>query len=489
MSRPAKVRSHRRCPGGKISHRVARVNPTQGSEGKARVAEDLQLALDLYPEDLPRVRTPREHGELLHAGGGGTVAISQKAHKRWNQTVYPVEVALALLNQYRGRDDVYLSTQRFRGRRRISELLSMGALFADLDYYGLPELAAEDPRRVLELALGTLSIAGVPAPSVAIGSGRGMYLIWLHSPIPRAALPRWRACQERLKDLLANLGADPKARDAARVLRVVGTRHRRAGVTVEALTTAREARPFDGLADAILPYTRAEVKDLRVQRALKRSQEPLWTPPRDFTQASLWEARLSDLQALRGLRWFGGPMPDFRDRWLFLAGAAMSWISPPEVLRRELHALAEEVGGWTPGHTDSKMHAIFRTAREHQAGKRVEWDGVKLSPRYKFRNETIIEWLEVTPEEERHLKTIISDEERRRRDRERKRRERRASGEVEMSRAKYEGRAKERRLAALELREKGLRTVEIAAELGISQRAVQIALKASRSEEAKSLSG
>ncbi len=52
-----------------------------------------------------------------------------------------------------------------------------------------------------------------------------MYLIWLHSPIPRAALPRWRACQEILKDLLASLGADPKARDAARVLRVVGTPH------------------------------------------------------------------------------------------------------------------------------------------------------------------------------------------------------------------------------------------------------------------------
>ncbi len=435
----------------------------------------MQLALQLYPEDGPRVRTPREHGELLHAGGKGIVAISYKAERRWNQTVYPVEVALALLDQYRGQDDVYLSTQRFRGRRRISELLSMGALFADLDYYGRPQLAAEDPRRVLDLALGTLSMAGVPAPSLAISSGRGMYLIWLHSPIPRAALPRWRACQERLKDLLAPLGADPKARDAARVLRVVGTRHRRAGVEVEALTTAREARPFDELADAILPYTRAEVRDLRVQRAHRRSQEPLWTPPKDFTQASLWEARLSDLQALRGLRWFGEPMSDYRDRWLFLAGAAMSWISPPEVLYRELHALAEEVGGWTPGRTDSKMHAIFRTAREHQAGKRAEWDGVKLSPRYKFRNETIIDWLEITPEEERRLKTIISDDERRRRDRERDENRRREAGA--MTRKDYEGRARERRLGALELREKGLSRAQIAAELGVSLSTVKRALR------------
>jgi DNA-binding CsgD family transcriptional regulator len=431
------------------------------------VAGDLQLALELYPEDGPRVRTPREHGELLHAGGKGTVAISHKANRRWNQTVYPVEVALALLDQYRGQDDVFLSTQRFRGRRRISELLSMGALFADLDYYGRPEFAAEDPRRVLELALGTLSMAGVPAPSIAIGSGRGMYLIWLHSSIPRAALPRWRACQERLKDILAPLGADPKARDAARVLRVVGTRHRRAGATVEALTTVREVRPFDELADLILPYTRAEIRDLRVQKALRKAQKPLWTPPEGFTQATLWEARLSDLQALRELRWFGEPMPDYRDRWLFLAGVAMSWISPPEVLHRELHALAEEVGGWTPGHTDSKMHAIFRTAREHQAGKRVEWAGMEVSPRYRFRNETIIEALEITPEEERHLKTIISDEERRRRDRDRKEKERRAKGV--RPRAEV---AAERQREASRLASEGLSNTEIARRLGISRRHV-----------------
>ncbi len=356
----------------------------------------------------------------------------------------------------------------------------MGALFADLDYYGRPGLAGEEPGRVLELALGTLSMAGVPAPSIAISSGRGMYLIWLHSPIPRAALPRWRACQERLKDLLAPLGADPKARDAARVLRVVGTRHRRAGATVEALTTAREASSFDELAGRILPYTRAELRDMRVQKALRRSQKPLWTPPKDFTQATLWEARLSDLQALRKLRWFGQPMPDFRDRWLFLAGAAMSWISPPEVLRRELHALAEEVGGWTPGHTDSKMHAIFRTAHEHQAGKRVAWDGLAVSPRYKFKNRTILDWLEVTPEEERHLKTIISDEERRRRDRERKQEERRRSGEVEMSRSEYEGRAAKRRSEALRMAAQGLRSGEIAAELGISKSSVQKMLRAAR---------
>jgi len=424
-----------------------------------------QLALALYPEDGPRVRTPREHGELLHAGGKGTVAVATKTGGKWSQTVYPVEVALGLLNHHQGQEDVYLSTQRFRGARTISKLLSLGALFADIDYYSRPDLAGQDPHSILELALGTLSMSRVPEPSVAISSGRGIYLVWLHHPLPRQALPRWSACQERIQGMLALLGADPKARDAARVLRVVGTRNRTAGEPVEALTTIGKVRTFDELAERILPLTRAELHDIRIHKALRRAQKPLWTPPEGFTAATLWEARLSDLQALRELRWFGDPMPDFRDRWLFLAGVAMTWLSPPQVLHRELCALAEEVGGWTEGHTHSKMHAIWRTAHMYAADKRVEWAGIEVDPRYRFRNQTIIDWLEITPEEERRLKTLIGDEERRRRDRERK--------NPEMDRNQYLTRAAKRRAQARRMAAEGLRTPDIAQALGVSVHSVK----------------
>ena len=46
---------------------------------------------------------------------------------------------------------------------------------------------------------------------------------------------------------------------------------------VEAFTTARKARPFDELANRILPYTRTELRDLRVQKALRKEQKPLRT--------------------------------------------------------------------------------------------------------------------------------------------------------------------------------------------------------------------
>jgi hypothetical protein len=78
---------------------------------------------------------------------------------------------------------------------------------------------------VLDLALKSLSAAAMPEPTLAISSGRGLYLLWLHSPIPRAALPRWTACQHELYEVLRLHGTDRAALAAARVLRVVGTLH------------------------------------------------------------------------------------------------------------------------------------------------------------------------------------------------------------------------------------------------------------------------
>jgi hypothetical protein len=307
------------------------------------VEDPQQLALELYPEPDPQtgeiwVRTPREHGLLVHGGGMGCVAIAQKIPRSgfWRESSHPVEVAIELLRHYVGQEDVYLSTQRFRGRRRIAHLLSLGSLHMDLDYYRIPEFARVHPLRVLEMALLALEKAAMPEPTLAIGSGRGLYLLWLHGPIPRAALPRWTACQKALWEVLQHLGADRAAIDAARVLRVVGTIHSEAGVVIETLAPVGEVMSFDDLAKKILPLDRAELHDLRVRRALRVSQsrsERLQAPPQGFTKATLWEARLSDLQRLREIRFMDAQMADYRERWMFLSGVAMSWLAVPAVLQ------------------------------------------------------------------------------------------------------------------------------------------------------------
>jgi hypothetical protein len=146
----------------------------------------------------------------------------------------------------------------------------------------------------------------------------------------------------------------------------------------------------------------------------------------------------------------------------------MSWLAVPPVLRRELYALAAEIGGWTEARARSKLSAVMSRAHAAARGERVEWAGLEWDPRYRLKNQTIIELLEITSEEERELKTIISDSERRRRDRDRK--------NPEMTREEYLVRAAKRRVQARRLAAEGKSVRQVAKELGISKSQVQRAL-------------
>ena len=96
---------------------------------------------------------------------------------------------------------------------------------------------------------------------------------------------------------------------------------------------------------------------------------------------------------LRELRFMDAQMADYRERWMFLSGVAMSWLAVPAVLQRELYALAYQAGGWTEGHTLSKLQAVFRTAHAAARGEKVQYAVVEVDPRYRFKNQTIIELL------------------------------------------------------------------------------------------------
>lgn len=430
---------------------------------------------------------PEAHARVLHpADAPGRVTLAIRNGGRWLEFSCPVSDLAYTVRSLAGQTDVYLSQNRFWSKyRRIAWLAQLDALYVDLDYYRRPELQHLRPWHVLDLALEALEDQHLPVPSFAVSSGQGLALVWLHSPVPRAALPRWNACQRRLYEVLAHLGADPRARDAARVLRLVGTVHGKTGALVEALTPAAPPWPFDRLADEILPLTRAELYDLRVRRALRRArqQEAQVRPPEGFTVATLWEARLSDLQRLLDLRFWRPLPPGHRDVWLFIATVAMSWLAIPQVLVREAFALAREVGGWDEREARSRLQAVLSRAFAAARGERVEWMGQQVDPRYRMRTETILEWLEITPEEQRHLQVLVGPEIARERERQRWHERQKAAGRgTGLSREEYlaqaRAEAEERRKEARRLAAEGKSQKEIAELLGVDRRTVWRWLKA-----------
>lgn len=422
------------------------------------------------------IRTPEEHAAILHPyadGVHGLVTVARRDQGRWLETRLKVPELPWAVRELAGAPEIYLSQNRFKGPRKIAHLWQLDALWVDLDFHKIPAWADKPPESMWELCKGVLEDEGLPRPTLTVATGRGLALVWTHKPIPRPALPRWNACQQRLYQAFKLLGADRGALDAARVLRIVGTQHAKSGQLVRALTPTGDAWEFDALADEILPLTRGELSDLRVQRALRRAQKPQdarKTPQTHFTTASLWEARLSDLQRLLDLRWWGELPPGHRDAWLFLAVNAMSWLAPPEVLMREAWALARQAGGWDEREASARLQAVFKRARMAAQGKTIEWQGHPVDPRYIFRTETIIEQLGITPDEQREMRTLIGAEEKRCR---KQLRERKYS-----DREAYLAQAHERRQQAKALRAEGK-----------SYRTISEALKCSVGEAHRLLNG
>lgn len=433
----------------------------------------------------PWIRTAQQYGRALHEGGRGVLALCQRTgYRAWREDLYPVEVALELLRYYEGKRDVYLSMQRFRARRTVAQILSLSSLYVDIDFY-TTRYEGWHPYGLLTVAEDVLDREGIPRPTMAIVSGRGLYLIWQHHHVKRSALPRWDACQKRLQQLLGHMGADPQAKDAARVLRPVGTRHRATGAPVESLIPVGQVYDFDALARKILPReprTQAQLHDLSIRRAASGAKRPLEATrraPEDYNARTLWEARLTDLQRLRELRWAEHMMRDYRSRWMFLSGVAMGWTigiqdyeNARQVYRRELSDLALEAAGWHDRRTLSQLGTVIRRTEAAWRGEKVEYGGEERDPRYHLSNQRIIDDLEIDAHEESHMQTIISADTRRRRDNAEKERKRREAG-IPERKGKWHAEAVRLR------RDEGLPYRAIGERLGVSHTAVRKVLSRS----------
>jgi hypothetical protein len=410
-----------------------------------------------------------------------------------------VEKLYEVLPDYAGLNDVYLSLNRFYGSRK--KLAKLSALYSDLDFYNVSELAHMPPEGVFTLALESLEQAKIPYPSLAMSTGRGLALVWRHEPESGSARAKWERCQQCIFEALKPLGADPKAKDAARVFRLAGTYNRKSGTLVQSIfENLDDVWVFGDLADEILPFTREQWKQHKAQllaqraendvaRGARKASEGQRDGRKGFGSRELHQARLEDLERLLELRGIDKLPRGQRDGWMFVVGCSMSFLMGAQSLEKELKALGRKRAGWSEAETRSRMYSVIANARSAAAGETVQWKGQQRDTRYRLTNEKIIEWLEITPEEEQHLETVVSGERkqeiRRRRDRKRKEKQRRSEGVI--PRDEYRAQRSESRQGnrprAKQLTAQGMSKREISRELGISHTQVRRLLESGESEE------
>lgn len=393
---------------------------------------------------------------MLHPSLMGYFAVLRMNPEtgRLRQKLYPLSKIEAVADAMRCVPDAYISQASFVApKRRVSLLQEIRTAFVDVDCYNLG-LVADDA--FVERLVSRAKEFGVPAPSYVVGSGRGVYLKWILSePVGALHLARWQALQAALLAVYKAVGADIKVKDAARVLRILGSANSKSrGEVVRVLQSAHEDTErctysfdelcrvaaqvnLDGLLDRVgvqgvscgdVAQARVKVERLAKMVAavgnttdlgrldqMTMTHEPIMMAA--MSAQSLAWSRFVDLRSIAMAR--GGVGRGWRDQFLFwglnfLAQAGVVTAANFWQEAKVLSSIVSTDADFQPLQ-DGSLGTLYRKVVERDAGRFVKHQGKPMSPLYTASNARLIELFGIEGGEQRDLSTIIGAEEKRRR--------------------------------------------------------------------------
>lgn len=389
------------------------------------------MAILQLTEESTAVELAKRHVLFVHdetTDGFITVAKKTKSGK-FQQYHYKPEQLAEQLSKWMGEDVFFSQNTFYKPLRRIETIRQLRTLYIDLDCYQL-----DFPP---EWVLGKLELESfneeLPEPNLVIFSGRGLVLIWLIDPVPYQALPLWQAVQNHFLDKLSDLGADSKSVDAARIFRLAGSVNTKNGVQVDVEYRHGYRYVLREIQDEYLPELKPYVNP---KRKAKRGRPP--KVAQLFNTYRLHCTRLKDIVTLVRLR--DGAVTNYRETILFLYRYWSCCVMQDKVeaLRHTLDFNEE----FTEPLPEREVITATRSAEKAWEAKNSEEANTIAKLKgypgagYNITNKKLIEWLDITEEEQRELDTIIGAPEKRRRNRIRTRdyqREKRES----VSREKY----------------------------------------------------
>lgn len=328
--------------------------------------------------------------DKLHENSKGWITRSTIDKKRYNQWHYKY---IDLKNIDLKGNDIYISQSTFyKPSRRLENIKELKSLFIDLDYY---KVGKTKDQIIMELENNYFN-QKIPIPNYLIDSGRGMYLIWLINSVPYKALPLWKAIQDYFYRELKYLGADRQALDATRVLRIPGSINSKSNTIVSILDKYDYIYDLREIQNEYLfefkPY---EKKKGRPSKAIYI-----------FRERSLYLGRLQDIIKICELREYD--LKGHRELILFLYRYYTCCFSYD--IEKSLEDVLDLNRAFKKSLMEKEVISATRSAERCYLDKNKE---------YKYKNETLIELLEITEEEQKFMSIIISKNEYKRRENER----------------------------------------------------------------------
>ena len=360
-----------------------------------------------------------EPGEYIPQKGPGYFTIAAKPEGRWREASYELQLLPEVVKAASPAVDSFITQAVFGQRnRRAVNMTSVGLLFADLDTYHT-ELKGKPPEEQAAALVSFCAQEGIPAPSIVLFSGRGLQAKWLLTEaLGPEDLPAWNAVQIALVTLLEPFAADHASKDISRVLRLDQT------VNTKSDEVCRIVYTSSGVETILARYDFVELHE-RLTGRMPEVPETGPQPGADrliqfrtgFSRQSLNWTRMNDLRRLWTLRGGSSQGEGRRELTLFWELNFLLLAQPGKLsdIWREAQALASQIDPRSSWYRNSDLSNLYRLAKDASNGLTVEYRGRQYTPMRTPRSQTLIELFEITSDEERQLRTIISQGEKARR--------------------------------------------------------------------------
>lgn len=376
-------------------------------------------------------KSPQDYLSYLYGATQGYISRAYISNKTdiWNEKTYSLPYLSK--KRYHGESDVYISMNTFFNMKkgRVTEnLKDLNTLYIDIDCYTKGYTQDE----VIGLLETEYFDTIIPTPTFVIKSGRGVYLIYklIRGEKSKAqesgkAITRWTSVQKFLFSKLQHFGADAKALDAARVLRLPFTYNSKSDTQVSIVRFYNYSYTLDSI-----------IKEYSVSYDSTKRKQKWGVPTERQIKVAKWQAKAFDV-----------PVPDFNnyaDTYNFIAHYRS--LTPPHqencTIRKRGYSLSKRIDDlftlfgvrkgedccreyalflcrlWTLVETGDEEYALSKTLALNERmdcpfktnyvitrTRSAETAFLKNTP-YTYSTSKVIEVLDITPEEQQLLSCL-----------------------------------------------------------------------------------
>lgn len=343
-----------------------------------------ERAFELYAAALPE----EEIAKSLGISEDETTKILQEYRGRYlvekksefYDRLYPIDEFLKACQDLQGETDVFFSLNSFYRKKKLaSEVRHINAFCLDFDFYKLKRYETYEPAAFYEVIRRHLELT----PTAVVDSGRGLYVIYAFRHCSYHCDCLYHSVMKHFLKKFEKYGMDPCALNTTQVIRLPGTINSRTGRIVQVLELNDTEYTLQQLAKQ-LPWSKEQV-GVHKKEGKKKRKKVDWDLSK---RRPYFDGYFKDFKTLIRLRNMNHQYEGYRETLLWIAREKATWL------------------GYTIDESVQLANKLNEQFHHPLTALQVEKQCRPSSNRAACNIDTIIDRLQITAEEQQHMKVL-----------------------------------------------------------------------------------